>query len=86
MNSLECLLSILIERDGGPANTIKRYSNEEVVEASRSLYFAKITGSFLVHVLSYTHLVDTKSVIITCMAWYRASREQAFWRKRIELC
>ena len=48
MNSSECLLSILVDQTGGPDRAIERYNNEEVIEARRKLYVAKITGNKIV--------------------------------------
>ncbi len=84
MNSSECLLTILIDKVGGADRVIEYFPSDLVTEARRELYFAKITGRFLVHVLSYTYLPDTLAVILACREWHRASRDQAFWKRRIE--
>jgi hypothetical protein len=46
--------------------------------------FSKITGDFLVFVLSYTYLSDTNAIMRTCRAWYNTTQKQAFWKRRID--
>jgi hypothetical protein len=82
--SLESLLCFI----GGPDKLIELLLSDEkysalIASALTTEYFKDITGGFLVHVLSYTCLSDTLNVMLTCKAWYQATRVRAFWTQRV---
>ncbi len=68
---------------GGPDKLIPFIPADLIERATSYPYFKDITGGFLAHVLSYTTLKDTMSVILTCKSWYQASRAETFWSRRI---
>ncbi len=68
---------------GGPNNLIPFFPKDLIERATSYPYFKDISGGFLAHVLSYTDLKDTMSVILTCKSWYLASRAESFWSRRI---
>ena len=38
----------------------------------------------MAHLLGYTELGDTRSILFTCKYWYTATRKQTFWKRRIQ--
>lgn len=53
-------------------------------EVAKRKWFSDITPDLLPHVLSFTYLSDTFSVMRVCKAWYNATRLKLFWYRRIE--
>ncbi len=39
----------------------------------------------LAYLLGYTDLWDTWSILLTCKQWYKATRKQTFWKRRIQI-
>jgi hypothetical protein len=79
---IECLIQYL----GGPDKLLGLIQTHcpDIMKSSRTIdYFNGISGGFLVHVLSFTGIKDTLSVMLTCKAWYQATRVRAFWDRRV---
>lgn len=83
MTEEEVLLSSTLNELG--AKAVLSYIPTNIIEHARKRpTFASFGVTELAHVLSFTYIADTLSVMLVCKQWYAATQRQHFWLKRIE--
>ena len=71
----------------GGIDVLLKYLDPNYVAYIRSFCHLSMKGmhlAILAHLLGFSALKDTNAIMRTCSMWYRATREQTFWKRRIE--
>ncbi len=83
MSEDEWLLSVVTKAHGAKA-VLDRLDAKFIDEAKKTPSLSNMDTMLLAHVLSFTHIEDTLSVMRVNQQWHAATRMHHFWAKRIE--